>query len=307
MRLLFREDVAQPASGKIVPHPSALPLRCASCNAEYRRGDVFCRECGAQVAQPSGPPKAVCPSCGTAVPLPARFCNGCGGPLAADGGRVEGPSDPLRRPTHPLPVSRPQLAAGRERVDGDGARGARRPPPLGGRVGRSCPRAVEPPGAGGPAPRSRGPAGAPAAGGRGQPPRRRADRRRVRALRLSLPSWRPSPGTGGPARRRARRPRSRTCRCSPRSRCRPLALLLGALYHVYFWTREGRDARQGAARPARGDRGRRLAARGRLRRRCARSATCSASPPSASASRRSPSAARGCTTASPAPAWSRGK
>jgi uncharacterized RDD family membrane protein YckC len=115
MRLLFREDLAQAGSGKIVPHPSALPLRCASCNAEYRRGDVFCRECGAQVAQPSGPPKAVCPSCGTAVPLPARFCNGCGGTLAPDGARVEEPAEAeevaSRRRTHPIPLAaRPQPA-----------------------------------------------------------------------------------------------------------------------------------------------------------------------------------------------------
>ena len=46
MRLLFREDPPSSGSGKVVPHPSALPLRCPSCQAEYRRGDLFCRECG---------------------------------------------------------------------------------------------------------------------------------------------------------------------------------------------------------------------------------------------------------------------
>ncbi len=110
MRLLFREE-APSGSGKVVPHPSALPLRCPSCQAEYRRGDLYCRECGAQVAQPSGPPKAVCPSCGTAVPLPARFCNGCGATLGPDGERVEGPPEAARRDTRPVPVSPPAEAA----------------------------------------------------------------------------------------------------------------------------------------------------------------------------------------------------
>jgi uncharacterized RDD family membrane protein YckC len=104
MRLLFRDEpVEAGGSGKVVPHPSAAPLTCPSCGGEYRRGDLFCRECGAQVAQPSGPPKAVCASCGTAVPLPARFCNACGATLAADGQRVEGAQDDGRRDTQPVP------------------------------------------------------------------------------------------------------------------------------------------------------------------------------------------------------------
>jgi uncharacterized RDD family membrane protein YckC len=82
MRLLFREEAAEPGA-KVVPHPSAAPLQCPSCGKGYRRGDLFCRECGAQVAKPSGPPKAVCSSCGAAVPLPARFCNVCGARLPA--------------------------------------------------------------------------------------------------------------------------------------------------------------------------------------------------------------------------------
>jgi uncharacterized RDD family membrane protein YckC len=109
MRLLFREDLVESGgSGKVVPHPSAAPLACPSCGGEYRRGDLFCRECGAQVAQPSGPPKTVCASCGTAVPLPARFCNACGATLAADGQRVLGPepaSDVGRGDTQPVPVT----------------------------------------------------------------------------------------------------------------------------------------------------------------------------------------------------------
>jgi uncharacterized RDD family membrane protein YckC/predicted nucleic acid-binding Zn ribbon protein len=83
MRLLFREEAVEPGA-KVVPHPSAAPLHCPSCGAEYRRGDLFCRDCGAQVAKPTGPPKAICPSCGTAVPMPARFCNACGRALPPD-------------------------------------------------------------------------------------------------------------------------------------------------------------------------------------------------------------------------------
>jgi uncharacterized RDD family membrane protein YckC len=95
MRLLFREEpVEAGAGGKVVAHPSAAPLVCPACGAEYRRGDLFCKECGAQVAQPSGPPKTVCGSCGTAVPLPARFCNACGVTLAPD----------EHRDTKPLPL-----------------------------------------------------------------------------------------------------------------------------------------------------------------------------------------------------------
>ena len=109
-RILFREEQELEDSGaKVVPHPSVPHLQCPSCQAEYRRGDLFCRECGAQLAVPSGPPKAVCASCGTAVPLPARFCNACGASLPpAEGERQE--------VTKPQPVpevrSSPAAAAG---------------------------------------------------------------------------------------------------------------------------------------------------------------------------------------------------
>jgi uncharacterized RDD family membrane protein YckC len=83
-RMLFREEVDEP-SAKVVQHPSAPRLSCPSCQADYRKGDQFCRQCGGALA-PSQPPKAVCTSCGTAVPLPARFCNACGHTL--------GPSPP---------------------------------------------------------------------------------------------------------------------------------------------------------------------------------------------------------------------
>lgn len=77
-RLLFRDDVHEEEAGaKVVQHPSSPRLLCPSCQAEYRKGDLFCRQCGAALA-PSSPPKAICNACGTAVPLPARFCNACG-------------------------------------------------------------------------------------------------------------------------------------------------------------------------------------------------------------------------------------
>jgi uncharacterized RDD family membrane protein YckC len=82
-RLLFRDDLnLEDPGAKVVPHPSAPRQQCSTCQAEFRKGDLFCRQCGAAVA--SAPPKAVCTSCGTAVLLPARFCNACGGSLSRD-------------------------------------------------------------------------------------------------------------------------------------------------------------------------------------------------------------------------------
>jgi uncharacterized RDD family membrane protein YckC len=119
MRLLFREEVlAEAGGGKVLAHPSAAPLECPSCKSPYRRGDLFCRECGAKVAQPAGPPKAECGKCGAAVPLPARFCNSCGETLAQDGQRLEEPKpEPnLRDDTEPVPAAEDApglLASGR--------------------------------------------------------------------------------------------------------------------------------------------------------------------------------------------------
>jgi uncharacterized RDD family membrane protein YckC len=112
MRLLFRDEPLESGSGaKVVPHPSSAPLSCPSCGGDYRRGDLFCRDCGKQVAQPSGPPRAVCASCGTAVALPARFCSACGAALATGGQRVEEADDPKRgdgSDTAPVPVLTPE-------------------------------------------------------------------------------------------------------------------------------------------------------------------------------------------------------
>jgi uncharacterized RDD family membrane protein YckC len=93
-RILFRDELNfEDSSGKIVQHPSSPRLSCAHCGADYRKGDLYCRQCGAGIAPPP-PAKAVCATCGTAVPLPAKFCSGCGqnlpeevqGALAASSG-----------------------------------------------------------------------------------------------------------------------------------------------------------------------------------------------------------------------------
>jgi len=76
-RLLFRDDLHEDTGPKVIPHPSAPRRSCPTCRADYRRGDAFCRECGAGL--PAEPPeRSTCPACGTRVPLPARFCTGCG-------------------------------------------------------------------------------------------------------------------------------------------------------------------------------------------------------------------------------------
>jgi FHA domain/RDD family/Double zinc ribbon len=80
-RLLFRDEPEVEAGAKVVQHPSAPRLDCPTCEAVYRKGDVYCRSCGTRLPEPSGPPKAVCPACGTAVLLPAQFCNACGAHL----------------------------------------------------------------------------------------------------------------------------------------------------------------------------------------------------------------------------------
>src|SRR5262245_53960176 len=92
-RLLFRDDLAEPGA-KVVPHPSSPKLQCPACSAEYRKGDLFCRECGEKLASASGPPKVICASCGTAVTLPARFCNACGAAIAREEEKVDEPLAP---------------------------------------------------------------------------------------------------------------------------------------------------------------------------------------------------------------------
>jgi uncharacterized RDD family membrane protein YckC len=238
MRLLFREEpVESGGTGKVLQHPSAAPLACPSCGGSYRRGDLFCRECGAQVAEPSGPPRTVCASCGSAVPLPARFCNACGTALATDGQRVEEP--PAGEPARPdvplrtaaLPAARPSgsLAVAPERRAA-AAGAVTEPSPELAPAARAM-RSRERPA---PAP-SRGPA----------PPAEFASRLAAflvdsvfvasgQAVLLAPVGWywwaREAPRTPadvpfGPILASAA--------------LLPIALLLGALYHVYFWSVKG--------------------------------------------------------------------
>ena len=129
MRLLFREELLESGrrQGRGAPLGGAARLPRLQV-ADYRRGDLFCRECGAQVAQPSGPPKAVCAACGAAVPLPARFCNACGGDAGAGrparrgaARRARGAATPATRSRVPI-APQPSRPAPRER------RGWRWPP-----------------------------------------------------------------------------------------------------------------------------------------------------------------------------------
>jgi pSer/pThr/pTyr-binding forkhead associated (FHA) protein/uncharacterized RDD family membrane protein YckC len=92
-RLLFRDEMAEEGAGKVLQHPSALRLQCPSCQADHRKGDLFCRQCGSSLA-PAPPPKAVCASCGTVVALPARFCNACGTVLPGSGPQSDAPPAP---------------------------------------------------------------------------------------------------------------------------------------------------------------------------------------------------------------------
>lgn len=108
-RLLFREDPVADASGKIVHHPSAPRLQCPSCQADYRRGDGFCRQCGTALA-PSGPSSMLCVACGTAILLPAHFCNGCGRPLDTEAG-PEAPEVTRPRPLREAPESEEESGA----------------------------------------------------------------------------------------------------------------------------------------------------------------------------------------------------
>jgi uncharacterized RDD family membrane protein YckC len=237
MRLLFREEAAE-AWGKVVPHPSAAPLLCPSCGGEYRRGDLFCRECGAQVAQPSGPPKAVCASCGGAVPLPARFCNACGASLVPDGQRVE--ESPRKAAPHD---TRPVRAA---RMDEPAA------PRAAGSMAMAPDRQTPPQRAPGAAPQAAVRAGRPPAERRGEPAAGRASEPAPVASRLAAFAVDAVFIVSGQAVLLAPAGWYWWVREAPRTpddvsylpvlasvALVPLAALLGALYHVYFWTVKG--------------------------------------------------------------------
>lgn len=104
-RILFRDEVhVEDASGKVVQHPSSPRLSCATCGADYRKGDLYCRQCGAAIAPPP-PAKAVCAACGTAVPLPAKFCSACGLTLPEAPEAQAPPVPPVPEAPAPAPAS----------------------------------------------------------------------------------------------------------------------------------------------------------------------------------------------------------
>jgi pSer/pThr/pTyr-binding forkhead associated (FHA) protein/uncharacterized RDD family membrane protein YckC len=116
-RLLYREELElEDAGAKVVQHPSSPRLHCPSCKADYRKSDLFCRECGAPVQPPAGPRKAVCASCGTAVVLPAKFCNACGARLPLEGDSTpNGTPDPVpASPSTPVMTELPESGSGVE-------------------------------------------------------------------------------------------------------------------------------------------------------------------------------------------------
>jgi uncharacterized RDD family membrane protein YckC/predicted component of type VI protein secretion system len=98
-RLLFREEM-EDAGAKVVPHPSAPRQVCPTCQADYRKGDMFCKQCGTSLA-PVAPARVVCTSCGTAVLLPARFCNACGQVLKDSPARGGDAHDGAKPPAMP--------------------------------------------------------------------------------------------------------------------------------------------------------------------------------------------------------------
>jgi uncharacterized RDD family membrane protein YckC len=241
MRLLFREESAVEAvGGKVLAHPSAVPLECPSCKSVYKRGDLFCRECGLQVAQPSGPPRAVCAACGASVPLPARFCNSCGGTLAPDGQRlvdVPESEESKKRDTQPVPVMAPEPPASR----GSGAFAVLKAPQLDSQP-HFAPTTTDPdPSPRQPVPERRGAVAARAASPLADGSSRLAafvvDTVFVvsgQAVLLAPVGWywwaREAPSTPNEV---ALLPVFASVTLLP------LALLLGVLYHVYFWSVKG--------------------------------------------------------------------
>ena len=113
-RMLFREEMdSEEAAAKVVQHPSSPRLHCPLCQADYRKGDQFCRQCGTSVA-PAAPAKAVCASCGTVVVLPAKFCNACGRVLPAGASAGNAPEIEIAPPNEDssdLTPDRPPPAA----------------------------------------------------------------------------------------------------------------------------------------------------------------------------------------------------
>ena len=266
-RLLFREDLdAEEPGAKVVQHPSAPRLHCPACQADYRKGDLFCRQCGGAVA-PSAPPKAVCASCGTAVLLPARFCNACGRVPRRGAASAAGRSG-RRRDRRPA-STRAEPVPGADAERRGAARRAPRPrspaspAPAVARPRTAC-RAGAPPRAAAPAMRasrrratargSRRPAAASLRRGRAEPPRRVASAPPAAARAPRRRPARRAPGGGRDRPRPAWRRQAVlltpvalllvVASCPPDGAVPPdpglarpgaARLGLGAVYYVLFW------------------------------------------------------------------------
>jgi pSer/pThr/pTyr-binding forkhead associated (FHA) protein/uncharacterized RDD family membrane protein YckC len=193
-RLLFREELeAEELGAKVVHHPSAPRLQCPSCKADYRKGDQFCRQCGAAVPS-AGPPKAVCASCGTAVPLPAHFCSACGHKLPEEvpGEDVDTPA--AARPAAAPPAAPEPAPAAAAPVPEEGLTGPADPPRHG--RGSLAAEPLSPPAPLPPLPLS--PPPRPLETLRRDPPRpvtAPVDRPSPRIDRSREPEWRPRPAS----------------------------------------------------------------------------------------------------------------
>ena len=233
VRLEFRDDPPASENGKVLVHPSARALRCRSCGTDHRRSDVFCRECGAQLAERrEGAPRARCGACGNGVRLPAHFCNECGTALQD---YVEQPGPPVgrvHRDTDPASLELPSAPPPPSHIASGSMAMAPERNPSTDPSHRHVPRPTSPEQRPEPARRGRGPAA---------PGRRLAAAAvdavfvsSVQAVMLAPVLWywwnEPVPRTPADV---AFAPVLASVTLVP------LALVVGCLYHVYFWSVKG--------------------------------------------------------------------
>ena len=302
-RLLFRDELElEDPAAKVVQHPSAPRLQCPPCQADYRKGDLFCRQCGGAAGRQraaEGGLHLLRHGGAAARALLQRLRAGCrrsaGAPgrrAAADPGPTPPPADagrpPTRRRSHGEPGDEPRRRRGRSRRPRPGGRAvtaAARARPAAGTATRSA--------AAGPA--RRGPAARRAAVARRAAAAPDAHRAALRPRRpASARGSRPASSTrarGRPCRRcvlgpvllywsrRASRP------TRPTSRSSPIAAVAGpGPARAASWARSTTSTSGACAGATPGKRllGLAVEARGRhapdrpgRARRCACSATCS--------------------------------
>ncbi len=76
---MIGQAMAQSPPGAVAAGAAVAALACAACGQGNPAGAKFCQGCG----KPLAPPTVACPACKAANPAGAKFCNGCGKPLAA--------------------------------------------------------------------------------------------------------------------------------------------------------------------------------------------------------------------------------